>query len=111
MKEKVRKWLLDLLAAADQIESFVDGMTFGSYVEDAKTQRAVEMDFLIIGETLIRIRDADLSVLNKVSHHNDIIGFRNILAHGYDQIDDRVVWNAVTRYLPVLKKEVLQLTV
>lgn len=105
MNEKVRKWLLDLVAAADQIESFVVDMRFEDFLEDAKTQRAVERDFLIIGETLIRIRDADPAILENISHCREIIGFRNILAHGYDEVDERIVWQAVVKYLPILKQE------
>ena len=106
MKDEARKWLLDLLAAAEEIEAFVGDASYESYQMDTKTQRAVEMDFLIIGEILIRIRNMDESI----SSHVDIIGFRNLLAHGYDQIDNRIVWNAIVRYLPLLKKEDLELT-
>lgn len=107
MKDEVRKCLLDLLAAAEEIEKFIGELSFESYQKDAKTQRAVEMDFLIIGEILIRISNIDESVLDAISSHADIIGFRNILAHGYDQIDERIVWNAITRHLPILKQEVI----
>lgn len=105
----MHKCFLDLLAAAEEVEIFVEDLNFESYLKDLKTQRAVEMDFLIIGEVLIRIRNMDDSILDSISHHADIIGFRNVLAHGYDHIDDRIVWNAITRYLPLLKKEVLGL--
>ena len=29
-----------------------------------------------------------------------IIGFRNILAHAYEQVEDAVVWGIVTEQLP-----------
>ena len=35
-----------------------------------------------------------------------IIGFRNVLAHGYDVVDDEVVWDAVTTDLPELTASV-----
>ncbi|MBX7059626.1 MAG: DUF86 domain-containing protein [Leptospirales bacterium] len=35
-----------------------------------------------------------------------IIGMRNVLVHGYFQIDAEIVWEAVTRDLPELKAQV-----
>jgi len=32
-----------------------------------------------------------------------IIGFRNVLVHGYDAIDDQIVWQVIQQPLPVLK--------
>jgi uncharacterized protein with HEPN domain len=34
-----------------------------------------------------------------------IIGFRNVLAHGYDVVRDETVWEAITHELPVLASE------
>jgi uncharacterized protein with HEPN domain len=34
-----------------------------------------------------------------------IIGFRNILAHAYDHIEDAVVWGIVTEQLPRFLQE------
>jgi uncharacterized protein with HEPN domain len=31
-----------------------------------------------------------------------IVGFRNVLAHGYEIVDDAVVWDAATTDLPTL---------
>jgi uncharacterized protein with HEPN domain len=35
-----------------------------------------------------------------------IIGFRNKIAHGYDIVEDELVWGIIINHLPVLKKEV-----
>ena len=37
------------------------------------------------------------------------VSFRNILIHGYDTVDDLIVWNAVTNHLPVLIEEIRKL--
>ena len=63
-------------------------MDFKAYHESPLTQRAVERDFEIIGEALNRIRKIDEEILERVSEHQRIIGFRNVLIHGYDLIDD-----------------------
>ncbi len=39
------------------------------------------------------------------SEHRRIIAFRNILIHGYADVDDRLVWDVVQGKLPVLRRE------
>ena len=56
MKDEIRKNLVDVLQAAEEIQSFVRGMDFNNYRDNLVTQRAVERDFEIIGEALARIR-------------------------------------------------------
>jgi len=45
----------------------------------------------------------------KISAKELIIGMRNRVIHGYDKIDDVIIWGAVVRHLPLLKKEVTAL--
>jgi len=56
MKDEIRKCLIDILQAAEEIESFVRGMDFEAYQNSPVTQRAVERNFEIIGEALNRIK-------------------------------------------------------
>ena len=44
--------------------------------------------------------------LEAVSEHHRIVGFRNILIHGYDMVDDMIVWNTIEAHLLVLMEEV-----
>lgn len=41
-----------------------------------------------------------------LSEHRRIIALRNILIHGYAEVDDRLVWDVVETKLPVLRREV-----
>lgn len=106
MNDDVRKNLIDVLQAAEEIQTFVLGMDFRSYQTSLIAQRAVERDFEIIGEALHRIRQIDEESLEKISEYHRIIEFRNILLHGYDIVDEIIVWNAVANHLPRLIKEV-----
>jgi len=45
----------------------------------------------------------------KISEHHRIIGFRNILIHGYDIVDEAIVWQAVTNHLPILIREIKEI--
>lgn len=106
MNDETRKNLIDILQAAEEIQDFVRDMDFKTYQNNTVTKRAVERDFEIIGEALNRIHNTDSDLLEKISEHNRIIGFRNILIHGYDIVDEAIVWNAVTNHLPILLGEI-----
>jgi len=109
MKDETRKNLIDILQAAEEIQNFVSGMDFTEYQNNPVTKRAVERDFEIIGEALNRIKNIDNELLEKISEHYRIIGFRNILIHGYDIIDEAIVWKAVTNHLPILVGEIKEI--
>jgi len=106
MKDEIRKCFYDIQQACSEIVEFMGQLEFEEYLDDTRTQRAVEREFEIIGEALNRIKREDAELLEKVSEHHKIIGFRNILAHGYDMVDEMIVWKAVKEHLPILKKEV-----
>lgn len=106
MNDETRKNFIDILQAAEEIQDFVRGMDFEAYQNTPVTMRAVERDFEIIGEALNRIKNADSELLEKISEHHRIIGFRNILIHGYDVVDEAIVWQAVVKHLPTLITEV-----
>ena len=109
MNDEIRKNLIDVLQAAEEIRGFTEGMDFQSYRDRPVIQRAVERDFEIIGEALNRIKRIDEQALENISEHHRIIGFRNILIHGYDTVDEIIVWNALQNHLPVLVREIQEL--
>ena len=109
MNDEIRKNLFDILHAAEEIQNFVQGMNYTAYQNSAVTQRAVERNFEIIGEALNRARNIDDQFVEKISEHQRIIGFRNILIHGYDIVDEAIVWKAVTTHLPILVAQVKEL--
>lgn len=109
MKDEIRKNLIDIVQAAAEIQSFVQGMDFTAYQDSTVTKRAVERDFEIIGEALNRTKNIDRTLLERISEHRRIIQFRNILAHGYDIVDEAIVWQAATKHLPVLVREIEKL--
>ncbi len=95
MDERVRESLQDIVEQAREIREFTVGMTIELYLEDRKTQAAVERKFELIGEALNRLRNADEKLLERIRDYRSIISFRNILAHGYDGVDDLVVWGII----------------
>ena len=47
----------------------------------------------------------DPTTASKISEHQRIIAFRNILIHGYAEIDHRIVWSVLELKLPVVRRE------
>jgi len=67
---------------------------------------ATERKFEVIGEALSRLRDTDAGVFARISEGSAIVAFRHRIIHGYDTMDDEIVWEAAQRKLPVLLAEV-----
>ena len=66
---------------------------------------AVERSFEIVGEALSQLRKIDDLLATSISDYRKIIGFWNVLIHGYGQVDDELTWAIVETDLPVLLRE------
>jgi uncharacterized protein with HEPN domain len=89
-----RKYLWDAREAAAAIVRFITGKTFDDYLADRLLSSAVERQFEIIGEALSQLAKLDRALAAQVPDWQQIIAFRNILVHGYAEIDDSIVWDA-----------------
>jgi len=102
MKVEAAKLILDIRVAIGDIRKFTAEMTFEGYLADDKTRAAVERKFEIVGEACARLRDRSPDVFERIPSAAQIIGFRNRLIHGYDHVDDAIVWDVVSRKIPEL---------
>jgi uncharacterized protein with HEPN domain len=100
------KLLLDIRQALDDIADFTRGLDLEAYSRDAKCRAAVERKFEVMGEACMRLRDRFPDVFQKVPDARQLIGFRNRLIHGYDSVDDAIVWDIIMRKLPALGRQV-----
>ncbi|MDI1319990.1 MAG: DUF86 domain-containing protein [bacterium] len=100
MDETTLKHFYDAREAARAIRQFAAGRSFEDYCSDDMLSSAIERKFEIIGEALTRIRRERPDDLRQIGEWPAIIGFRNILIHAYDHIEDAVVWGIVTEQLP-----------
>jgi len=101
------KLFTDIITAISLIQEFLGPINlFEEYSVDFKTKSAIERQLGIIGEAVKKIKDIDPS--EPVTSHSDIIGLRNIIIHGYDTVDDNIVWSVIKEDLDVLKNEVLE---
>ena len=70
---------------------------------------AVERQFEIIGEAVSQLARLDEELAARITNYRRVIAFRNILIHGYSDVDDGLVWDVVETNLPLLRHEVERL--
>ncbi len=106
MRHEAKKYLFDIKQAADLLLSFSRGKTFVEFTADPLLRSAIERQFEIIGEALNQLSKVDPDAVAAISEHRRIIAFRNILIHGYAEIDHRLVWGILEGKLPDLHRQV-----
>jgi uncharacterized protein with HEPN domain len=83
-------------------------MVKGKQRQDLEQDRMLELALVrlieIIGEAAVRVSPDGQSKYSSVPWPQ-IIGMRNRLVHGYDQVDLDVLWNTIEFDLPPLVKE------
>jgi uncharacterized protein with HEPN domain len=102
-----RDWrarIRDILEAISEINSFTHGMDFTSFKEDAKSIRAVEMNFIIIGEAANQIPE-EIEEAYPAIPWNLMRAMRNRIVHVYFNVDERLMWDTVQNDLPPLVNE------
>jgi uncharacterized protein with HEPN domain len=109
MDHDPRAYLWDAKTGADVIAEFVRGRTFDDYAADAMLRSAVERQFEIIGEALRRFEKTAPDLALRLPEQSQAIAFRNILIHGYDSIDDGIIWRTIHESLPALRARVAAL--
>lgn len=106
MTAATKKLLLDVSEAGESILQHTAGRTLTEYSDDRFLRRGVEREFEIIGEALNRLTRLDAPTSGRISELRRIVDFRNRIIHGYDSVDDAVVWGIIEGYLPRLVAEV-----
>ncbi len=107
MPHKKRKLLLDISLSCGEILDFIDGKSFEDFQQDRMLQLAIEREFEIIGEALYRLsRIEEAELFRKIPEYRKIIDFRNIIAHGYDIIDEAALWDFAVNRVPELLDKV-----
>ena len=108
MDKYVYSSLFDILNSINEINDFIsENRTYEYYCSSRILQRAIERNLEIIGEATNRIVKIDNMV--SIKNVKRIIDTRNKISHGYDRVDQSVIWGIVINHLPALKSEVEKL--
>jgi len=99
--------LRDILDAIEAIERHLD-CDKAAFEQDELRQTWFLRHLQIIGEAA-RALPAEVRALAVPIPWSKIIGMRNVLVHGYFDIDTDIVWQAATTDLPALKPAILSM--
>ena len=108
---RLADYLGHMLTAAREAREFVEGQSREAFLADRRTQQAVVMSLLIVGEAAARIMESDPSFVRahrEVAWRN-IRGMRNRMAHGYFETNYEIVWETVSVEIPRLIAELSNL--
>ncbi len=105
MQNKIKKYLYDILVSIKSIFDYLgEKRDFTVYENNKLLRRAVEREFEIIGEATNRILKID--EIFPIKNAERIISLRNYVIHGYDKVDNVIIWGIILKDLPKLEKEI-----
>jgi len=106
MKREPSAFLSDIQVACAAVVTFTQGFDLDMYSADALVRSDVERQLQNMGETLSQLSRQDPDLAAKVPRHRKLIGFRNIVVHGYAGLNDSDIREAVQLHLPELQAKV-----
>ncbi|PIP41920.1 MAG: hypothetical protein COX19_02285 [Desulfobacterales bacterium CG23_combo_of_CG06-09_8_20_14_all_51_8] len=101
----VRDYLNDILEMIEDINKFIEGMSYENLVNDKKTLYAVIRCLEVVGEAVKKIPNSIRDEHSEMPWR-EIAGMRNKLTHEYFGIDIETIWDTIKEDLPALKEAV-----
>lgn len=91
--------------AVTQSLDYVEGLDKADFLADKRTQQAIILNLIILGEAATKLMDHYPAVCETRPEieWRSMRGMRNRIAHGYYDIDLDVVWETVISALPALQ--------
>lgn len=101
-ESRLPDYLDHMQQAATDACSFVDGLSKDDFLADKRTQQAVIMSLIIIGEAATKVMDqfAKFAESHSEVPWRSMRGMRNRIAHGYFETNLDVVWDTAQTALP-----------
>jgi uncharacterized protein with HEPN domain len=96
--------LMAMFESIEKIQRFTSDLSsWEDLKNDEETFDACLMNFVIIGESVLRLDVHFIETNNQIEWHK-IRGFRNLIAHDYFGIDIEEVWDIIQNKIPDLKQ-------
>ena len=101
---RLTEYLDHMQQAALDACGFIEGLSKANFLEDKRTQQAVVMSLIIIGEAASKLMDgyAGFTQTHAKVPWRSMRGMRNRIAHGYFDSNLDMVWETVQTALPEL---------
>lgn len=92
--------------AVQQTLEYTEGWGKEDFLADKRTQQAVILNLIILGEAASKLMDhySDVIAAHPDIEWRSMRGMRNRIPHGYYDIDLDVVWETVSSALPELQR-------
>ena len=104
-KKSVKKYLYDVQQSVDSIFEYLgEKRNFFEYERNKLLCRAVERELEIIGEAVKHLLELDENIC--IDNARRIVDLRNFVIHGYDKVDNVIIWGILSKDLPKLKQQV-----
>lgn len=108
MRLEIRKYLYDIKVSIESINDYLgNNRDFTSYQANKQLRRAVERELEIIGEAAHNLLILDPNI--PIENARKIVDLRNWVIHGYDRVDDIIIWGIVTKHIPILYDQIIKL--
>ena len=106
-ENRLPDYLDHIRQAAIDACAFVEGLGKEDFLADKRTQQAVIMSLIIIGEAATKVMDgyAEFTQSHPEVPWRSMRNMRNRMAHGYFDINLDVVWETAQESLPELLKQ------
>ena len=95
-----------ILKEIEDINLFTGTMTENDFYHDLKTQKAVVMSLINIGELSKSFSD-DFIAVHEIIPWKKVQSMRNIAAHKYETLDMQIVWDTIQISIKELKAELI----
>lgn len=97
-------YLDHMLEAARQACAYAQGMSKEDFLDDKRTQQAVILNLILIGEEATKLLKDDDAFADQYPQvpWRSMKGMRNRIAHGYFEINLDTVWETIQTALPSL---------
>lgn len=106
-ENRLADYLGHMQQAAQDACDFIEGLDKSDFIEDKRTQQAVIMSLIIIGEAATKVMDGYVEFIQVHTQvpWRSMRGMRNRIAHGYFDINLDIVWETVISALPELLEQ------
>jgi len=105
MNLETKKYLFDIKTSIESIYDYLgEKRDFLEFQKNKLLRRGIEREIEIIGEAMSKLMKISTAI--KIENARQIIDTRNWVIHGYDKVDDVIIWGIISNHLPKLKEEI-----
>ena len=108
MIRNIPLYIKDILQNMRDAEEFIQGLSYGQFVNDKRTFNAVVRSLEVIGEAAKSIPD-EIRAKYPLIPWKEMAGIRDKVIHFYFGVDREAVWIAVKDRIPALRPLIEQI--